>query len=178
MTENTDFQPLPPEQWQAGLKHLKGSFAERLNVYRVMAHHPALLGAWAALRQHVVVDNMLGAELTEIAILRAAYHLKCEYERAHHSVRARACGISDETIQAILAGGRVDDQRYTVIIKSVDELAIEARLSAPTAGALAALTGKSGVLDLMAVVGFYTTLAYILNSFVTPVDKDISAELG
>ncbi|MBD0417202.1 carboxymuconolactone decarboxylase family protein [Oryzicola mucosus] len=174
---DTDFRPLPSEQWPDALEHLKGSFAEQLNVYRVMAHNPALLSAWAGFRKHVVVENCLGADLTEIAILRAAYHLKSQYERAHHIVRARACGVSDKVIRDILDGRLVDDERYSVIVQSVDELVRDARLQPTTVSTLVAAVGKPGVLDLIAIVGFYTTLGCILNSFETPVENHISAEL-
>jgi hypothetical protein len=40
-----------------------------------------------------------------------------------------------------------------------------------------ALVGKKGVLDIIATVGFYSTLGFMLNSFDTPLDDNIAAEM-
>lgn len=65
--------PLPPisdADWPQEIADLSGGFAGQLNVYRTMAHDPALLRAWAGLRQHIVRDSALGLELVEVVILR------------------------------------------------------------------------------------------------------------
>ena len=64
------------------------------------------------------------------------------------------------------------------LARAVDELFDRARLGDESLAALAALAGQAGVLDLMATVGFYSTLGFILNTFGTPLDADIAAELG
>ncbi|SMH38289.1 carboxymuconolactone decarboxylase family protein [Mesorhizobium australicum] len=178
MYEQDDFDPLDPSQWPEQLVPLKSGFASRLNVYRVMAHHPDLLKAWAGLRQHVVVDNVLGAELSEVAILRAAFHMRSAYEQAHHIVRARACDLDDRSIREIVAGATVSNPRYRVVAIAVDELSTGRQLSGNSLAAVTGLAGKAGVLDLIAIVGFYTTLAFILNSFDTPIDQDVARELA
>jgi len=177
MYERDDFDPLAPSQWPEQLAQLKSGFAARLNVYHVMAHHPDLLKAWAGLRQHVVVDNVLGPELSEVAILRAAFHMDSAYEQAHHIVRARACGLDDRSIREIVAGATVSNPRYRAVAIAVDDLSTSRQLSGDSIAAVTRLAGKAGVLDLIAVVGFYTTLAFILNSFDTPIDPDVAQEL-
>ena len=69
----TRYPPLDNTHWPAEIADMQAGFAGRLNVYRVMAHHPALLRAWADLRDHVVVKTALGPELSEVVILRAAH---------------------------------------------------------------------------------------------------------
>jgi 4-carboxymuconolactone decarboxylase len=64
-----------------------------------------------------------------------------------------------------------------VLAQAVDELAETARLRPETRAALEALVGQEGVLDVMATIGFYSTLAFIVNSFGTPVDADVAAAL-
>jgi alkylhydroperoxidase family enzyme len=61
---------------------MRTGFAGALNVYRTMAHHPELLQARAPLRQHVVKDSALGAERSELVILRAAHRTGSPYEWA------------------------------------------------------------------------------------------------
>lgn len=178
MTDPIRFPPIPDSDWPERVADLRDGFAGRLNVYRTMAHHPDLLKAWAPLRQHVVIDNALGAQLSEVTILRTGHHLGSSYEWDQHVHRARACGLSDDRIGSVrgpLSGMEPDD---ATIASAVDELFGSKRLSQDTQKALIALVGEQGLFDLIATVGFYSTLGYILNSCGTPLDDDIAADLA
>lgn len=173
-----DWHPLSDAEWPAALADLRGGFAGRLDVYRVMARHPALLRAWAPLRQHVVIDGALGPERSEVVILRTGHRLDAAYEWAHHVVRARALGMDDARIAALgsqLAGIEGED---AVLAGAVDDLIDDAAIGPERRQALEALVGPAGVLDLMATVGFYVTLAFIVKTFAIPVDGDIAAALA
>jgi 4-carboxymuconolactone decarboxylase len=172
-----DWAPLADEDWPDAVADLLDGFAGRLDVYRVMARHPALLRAWTALRQHVVLDTALGPERSEVVILRTGHRRGSAYEWAHHVVRARVLGFDDARIEALrgpVAAMAPDD---AVLAQAVDELAETARLRPETRAALEALVGQEGVLDVIATIGFYSTLAFIVNSFGTPVDADVAAAL-
>ena len=69
-------------------------------------------------------------------------------------------------------------QDDALICGAVDEL-LDARALAPeTAARISArVGGPPAVLDLIATTGFYSVLAYLLNSFDTPIDSDILAAL-
>ena len=172
------FQPLNDADWPESLTDLQGGFATRLNVYRVMAHHPDLLNAWAPLRQHVVLDRALSDQQSEVVILRTGHNLRAPYEWAHHVSRSRAVGMDDARIAA-LAGpleGIGDDDRP--LARAVDELMTEARLMPSTRADLVAVVGSQGMFDLMATVGFYSVLGFIVNTCETPVDADVAAGLA
>lgn len=168
--------PIADADWPDDIADLREGFAGVLNVYRTMAHHPALLTAWAPLRQHVVKDNALGSELTEVVILRAGFRLGSAYEWAHHVSRALALGFSDARINAI----RGVPQRSTgldgLIIDAVDALLDEHRLSKAQEAALAEAIGRTAVIDLIAMVGFYSVLGYLLKTYNTPIDDAIKKE--
>ncbi|PWC36011.1 carboxymuconolactone decarboxylase [Azospirillum sp. TSO35-2] len=155
-----------------------GGFAGRLNVYRVMAHNPALLRSWAAFRDHVVVRNALGPQRSEVAILRTGHRLGASYEWAHHVCRGRACGLDDARILGIRGEPEAMAPEDAVIVRAVDDLIDHARLSPPVREALAALVGTAGVFDVIATVGLYSTLAFIVGSFDTPLDEDVAAQLA
>jgi 4-carboxymuconolactone decarboxylase len=177
VTAAAEWAPLADEDWPDAVADLRDGFAGRLDVYRVMARHPALLRAWTALRQHVVLDTALGPERSEVVILRTGHRRGSEYEWSHHVVRARALGFDDARIEALrgpVAAMAPDD---AVLAQAVDELTETARLRPETRAALEALVGQEGVLDVMATIGFYSTLAFIVNSFGTPVDADVAAAL-
>jgi len=173
--------PLPPlsdADWPPSLAHLRDSFVGRGNVYRVMAHHPGLLDAWSGLRKHVVTENALGEERIEVVILRVAHRLGAPYEWDHHVVRGRKAGLTDARIRAMAGPIEAMDPVDATLARAVDALTADARLSGDLQTELTALVGTQGMLDLIATVGFYTTLAFIVNSFDTPLDADIADALA
>lgn len=171
-------QPRADADWPDDLADMLPGFAGRLNVYRTMAHHPALLRAWASLRDHVVNHSALGPENLEIVILRAGTHLKSDYEWSHHIDRARKLGLGDDRIAA--TRGPLEDMadNDALLCRAVDELLDGSRLADDTLAALVDTLGRPAVFDLMATVGFYATLGFILNTFETPLDSDIAARLA
>lgn len=168
--------PCPPianADWPQEITDLREGFAGALNVYRTMAHHPALLSAWAPLRQHVVKENALGPELTEVVILRAGLRMGSAYEWAHHVSRALALGFSEHRITAIRGTPEGVDG---LIVNAVDALFDERMLAKEQEAELAEAIGRQAVIDLIAMVGFYSVLGYLLNTYNTPIDDAIQQE--
>lgn len=168
-------QPLTDDQWPAEIMDMRSGFAGSLNVYRTMAHHPALLRAWAPLRQHIVRESALGAVRSELVILRAAHRMRSDYEWAHHVSRARALGISNTRIQAMRAFPEGEDG---LIAQAVDRLFDERRLPSDIEQAISHAFGKQAVFDLVATVGFYSVLGFILKTYDTPLDEAVAREIA
>ncbi|BCB06992.1 carboxymuconolactone decarboxylase [Vreelandella venusta] len=165
--------PITDADWPNEIAELREDFAGALNVYRTMAHHPALLNAWAPLRQHVVKENALGPELTEVVILRAGLRMGSRYEWAHHVSRALALGFSPARIDAIRTRPEGVDG---LIVDAVDALFDQRMLSPEQEAELADAIGRKAVIDLIAMVGFYSVLGYLLKTYDTPVDDNIQQE--
>jgi 4-carboxymuconolactone decarboxylase len=172
MSEAFPCQPIRNENWPAAISDLQDGFAGKLNVYRVMAHHPALLRAWAPLRRHIVLDTALGPERSEVVILRAAYRLQSDYEWTHHVDRARRLGFSEARIAAIAAAPEGEDG---LIVRAVDRVVDDRCLPPELEAELAAALGREAVFDLIATVGFYSILGTLLLTYRTPVEPDIVA---
>ncbi|PWJ21139.1 carboxymuconolactone decarboxylase family protein [Jannaschia seohaensis] len=170
--------PLHPDRWPPEIADMAGGYAGRLNVYRMIAHHPALLRAMDTLREHVVNRTALGAERSEVAILRGAHRLGSSYEWDQHILRARARGLSDARIASIRGPLEEMGDEDRLIVRAVDELFDDRMLSADTLAALDPVLGAEGILDLIATVGYYSVLGYTLKSFAVPQDEDIAAALA
>ncbi len=171
------YQPLTDAEWPAEIAAMRDGFAGRLNVYRVMAHHPALLRAWQDFRNHVVLGTSLGAERSEVVILRTGVRLHAEYEWAHHVVRGRASGLDDTRIRAMRGAPEALSVQDAVLVRAVDALIDNACLPASQQAELADLVGVTGMFDVIATVGLYRILACLVKSFETPIDADIRAAL-
>jgi len=166
--------PLSDADWPEAIASLRDGFAGALNVYRVMAHNPELLAGWAPLRQHVVKDSTLGPERSELAILRTAHRLGSPYEWSHHVSRARALGFSDARIAAMRG---IPEGEDGLIARAVDQLIDKRRLDAGLEAELADTIGRKAVIDLMATVGFYSVLGYLVMTYDTPLDDNVAREL-
>jgi len=178
MNKAPDLAPIPNAGWPEEIVDMLSGFAGKLNVYRAMAHHPALLRAWTDLRDHVVNKTALGPELSEVVILRTGVRLGSDYEWNQHVVRSRSRGLDDQRIASLR--GAPDDMAPpdAALARAVDELFDSAKLSTQSLAEVAGLVGKEGVIDLIATVGFYSTLGFLLNTARTPLDEDVRAELS
>lgn len=166
--------PISDDDWPEALAGLNEGFAGALNVYRTMAHHPALLRAWAPLRQHVVKDTALGPVRSEIVILRVGVRLGSAYEWAHHVSRARALGMSDDRIAAVREMPEGEDG---LLVRAVDAIFDHHHLPEALERDLSGAIGREAVFDLIATVGFYAVLGAILLTYKVPVDDNVAAEM-
>ncbi|SDE64942.1 Alkylhydroperoxidase family enzyme, contains CxxC motif [Paracoccus isoporae] len=173
-----DFSPIDDADWPAEAAGLRDGFAGALNVYRCMAHHPRLLNAWAPLREHLVRQPSLTPQQSEIVILRAGHRLGSEYEWAHHVHRARKLGMADARIARIAGPTAEMEGEDGLLARAVDELFDDRRLSRTTQAGLDTPLGPQGMLDLIATVGFYSVLGFMLRSFDTPLDADVAREMA
>lgn len=178
MAQKSLFDPLPTERWPEEIADLADGFAGRHNVNLTMAHHPALLRGWAGLREHIINNNALGRESTEIVVLRCAYRLRANYEWSHHVLRGRAQGLDNQRIRKLTGPVREMRESDALYAGAVDDLMENAKLSDATREALVKEVGVEGVLDLIASVGFFSTLAYMVKSFGTPLDENVAKGLA
>ena len=130
MTTGSGFHPLRDDDWPEQIADLLPGFAGALNVYRSMAHHPALLRAMVELREHVVNGTALGPALSEITILRTGHRLGSTYEMQHHIVRARSRGVEEKRIASMTGTPSSMAPTDAIIARAVDELFDLKKLSA------------------------------------------------
>lgn len=178
MSDAPNLPPIADQHWPESAAGMNRGFAGKLNVYRVMAHDPALLKAWAPLREHVVRKTALGPQRSEVVILRTGHRLGSAYEWAHHVSRGRAVGLEEARILSIAGPLEQMTPEDAILAGAVDALFDSHRIDKPLQAELVALVGVEGMFDLIATVGFYFTLGGILQSFDTPIDEDVAAELA
>lgn len=177
MRADPRFPPLADADWPDTVADMATGFAGTLDVYRTMAHHPALLRSWAPLRDHVVNRTALGPDASEFVILRSGHRLGSAYEWDQHILRARSRGLSDARIRSAAGPCAEMEPLDAILARAVDELFDDKALSDGTIDAVERFLGKEAVFDLIATVGFYSVLGYMLNSFGTPLDANVREAL-
>jgi 4-carboxymuconolactone decarboxylase len=172
------FAPLPDSDWPAEIADMRAGFAGQLNVYRVMAHHPALLRAWEGLRTHIVQHSALGPVRAEVVILRLAHRLGAAYEWNQHVLRGLQVGLDMARIRSLRGPCAQMEPEDALLAGAVDALQDRAQLAPDQMDALQALVGRDGVLDLMATTGMYLTLGFILQSTDCPLEPAVAAQIA
>ncbi len=132
--------------------------------------HPELARRAASLGELVRYETSLPARWSELVILVVARHWSCAYEWAVHADEAGRAGVEPSTIAAIgrnvaapsLAG------HDAVVHAFARELVTTGQVSDSAYDAALAALGEATVVDLIAVVGYYTLVAFTLNARQVP----------
>ena len=105
------------------------------------------------------------AQLRELAILIAARHWTQQYEWQAHSRAAAQAGLDAAIIEAIAAGRRPESlsPEEAAVYDFGTELLTTHEVSDSTFAAAKNMFGERGVVDLIALMGYYQTVAMLLN---------------
>lgn len=166
--------PLPPADWPPELDEVKADLANPLNVHNMMAHHPELSLAWLNFRNHIVRHSTLTARQRELVILRTAANCRADYEWQHHVIRGQQAGLTTAEIEAVKEGPTAAgwSELERLLLQAADECRHTFSLSEATYTALGDHFSSQQLLDLLATIGMYMTLALILKSFAVPMEDE------
>jgi 4-carboxymuconolactone decarboxylase len=115
-------------------------------------------------------ENVLGPRLTELAILLTARAWTQQLEWGYHVASAAAHGVPQRVIEAIARGKRPArmTRKDAMVYDFFTGLERRRAVGDATYRRAVAAFGEAGVIDLIGVIGYYTTLAMILNVARTP----------
>jgi alkylhydroperoxidase family enzyme len=113
-------------------------------------------------------DSPLALRQREIVILRTTANTNCEYEwGVHVAAFAHQAGLSDEQIAAtkrLTPEASCWSSEESLLIRAVDELCAQARISPPTLTQVQEIWTSAQQLEIMALVGNYHTVSFVANS--------------
>ena len=147
-----------------------GAEAPPLALFRTIVKHESLsermrgLGATFLGR-----SSLLSARTRELLILRTCARCGAEYEwGVHVAAFAVAVGLTDDVVsetvrRAPSTTGKLD-ARDELAIELADQLHDASSLNDPTWAKLRAHFSETKVLEMIALVGFYHLIAFIVNS--------------
>ncbi|WP_439594396.1 carboxymuconolactone decarboxylase family protein [Falsiroseomonas sp.] len=169
MTER--FPAIPPERMTDAQREVAAAIAggPRGSVrgpFLALLHHPALAMQIQGLGAHLRYGTGMPQALVELLILVTARRWSCQYEFFAHARIARSEGLPEPVIEAIAEGRRPEAMTEDQALVHDFAIAVH-RDGKPTDALYAAAEarfGKPGVLDLLALAGYYTMLAMVLNT--------------
>ena len=148
-------------------------------LYRVMAHAPLILRAYAGLARGLRYEANTPRALRELIILRTAQLTGSEYEWAHHRVMAAAAGVPEEKVVALAAWPASDrfDGRERAALRCVDEMH-EIALSDEAFAALEDSVGAAETVELVMLAAFYQAVARMIQALGLVVEPAYEPHVG
>jgi 4-carboxymuconolactone decarboxylase len=138
--------------------------------FNAFVHAPGVGKHMSALGGRLRFRTSIGRRLSELAIITVGATWKAEFEWWAHARMAREHGISDAVVDAI---GRGEDPPFAaederVIYAVARELTGTGRVGQEYYDAAHRLLGDEGMVELVALCGYYTLISYLLNAFAVP----------
>ena len=144
--------------------------------FQLLIRAPEICEHASQLGEHLRWGTSLPDRLSELAIITTARFWRAQYEWYAHAPLAEKGGVPNAAIEAIRRGetpafAQPDE---ALVHRTCTELFKTQRLSdAAFAGATAAL-GEAGLVEIIAIVGYYTLIGNILNVFQVPVPEGVT----
>ena len=144
---------------------------------RAVLHNAELADRWQALGALLRYNTSLPPRQSELAILITGRACQSPFEWYAHRKEAEKIGIEASIIDALLAqatpAGLTDDE--LAVVRFAQELnRLKSVTDATYANALARL-GECTVMELTALVGYYTMVAMTLNAHEIPLPEGVQA---
>jgi len=148
--------------------------------FGVMVHEPALGAPLQELGSAVRYATGLGDRLREIAILAVAAATSSRFERYAHERVGRAAGLTDDELAALAAGTFTSDDPVEATAYALCQRLLEERshLTDEEYADLARVLGTTTITELVVLVGYYRTLAQLLDVFDVGVPEEQGTDAG
>ena len=131
-----------------------------------LCHHPDLWAKIMALSlQMQDVTGMLPPRDRQLAVLRTGWLLQAPYEWGQHVQWSKNVGITSEEIERVTIGSTSPEwtEHERAVLQAAEELRDRAMVSDATWATLAEQLDDRQLFELLALVGQFTTVAYIQN---------------
>ena len=165
------FKPLTWEQLTVPQKTmvedlLAGSRASLNGPFNVLLRSPEMGNVAQKLGEYVRFHTSVPRRLNEMAILMTAKAWSCQYEWHAHRPLALDAGLSSSIVDDIKAGRRPSGMQpdEAIVYDFSTELRERHRVTETTFERARMLLGEQGVVDLMALMGYYDLVAMALNA--------------
>lgn len=131
------------------------------DLFRIMLHSPTVSSGWLALGTAIRYHTSLSSAVRETLITFVAQQRGCAHEVTVHAPLAEAAGVPAEALVDLSTwrlSTQLDDAVRTALAIAEPALAGTAPDGTDVAAA-SAVFGEQGVLEIVALVGYYTAIA-------------------
>jgi 4-carboxymuconolactone decarboxylase len=177
--------PIPEDEMTPAQKHaaqmvISGPRGALIGPFVPALRSPEFMMRLQSLGEYLRYHTALGPKLGELVILLTARYWSQNFEWYVHEPVARKHGLKAEVIQAIAEGRRPDcmSEDEALIHDFFTELQYNKAVSDATYARAVEKLGEQAVIDMTGAMGYYTTLAMIMNVARTPLPEGAPAALA
>jgi 4-carboxymuconolactone decarboxylase len=139
--------------------------------FNAFVHAPDVGARLSSLGRVLRFDTSIERRLTEVAIITVGARWQAEFEWWAHARMAREHGVADAVVDAI---GRGEDPPFEAadertVYTAARQLTQTGRLDQEAYDAARQLFGDTGVVELVALCGYYTLISFLLGAFDVPI---------
>jgi alkylhydroperoxidase family enzyme len=168
-------QPVLESEWTPEQREALAPYAARnqlYNIYTTLGRVPEALTAFVAWGRFVLARSSLPERERELLILRVGWNCRAGYEWSQHARIGRGAGLTAEELTGIKRGPDWEhwSEQDRLLLHAADELHRSQFMSDTTWNALAERWNERQRMDLVFVVGHYTQVCMILNTFGVQLD--------
>jgi 4-carboxymuconolactone decarboxylase len=163
---------LTPEQ-TAIFDQLTAGRGRILGPYKIWIHSPPVASGMERIGTFLNKRSSLSKREVEIVILVIAQHWQADYVRQAHIREGKAAGLAPEAIDAILAGGEpaLADAHERAVHRFAAALVSGAKLSDAQFAEIEAALGRSGIAEVLVLIGYYTSVALAMKVHEVPIPQ-------
>ena len=128
-------------------------------------HRPDLAEKWSDLGLVLRFNSSFSPRLREFVILLTGRHWDCQFEWFSHEAEARKAGLSARSIETLRHGGATFEAADEQAIHDyATELLRRHHAADATYQRVLAEHGTAGIVELTALIGYYSMVALTLNA--------------
>jgi 4-carboxymuconolactone decarboxylase len=170
---------MTPEQRRVYDAIVKGPRGTLVGPLRAALHRPELADKWQQLGELLRYRTSLPPRISEIAVLVTARRWNCQVEWHMHSMAAAQAGIGAGVIDDIKHRRRpiAADAEALAVHDYAAELVANGSVAQQIYEAVRQAWGEVGVVELTALIGYYTMVAMTLNAHEIPLPAGVEPPL-
>jgi 4-carboxymuconolactone decarboxylase len=172
-------ETMTPEQRRVYDAIVKGPRGTLVGPLRAALHRPELADKWQQLGELLRYRTSLPPDLSEVAVLVTARRWNCQVEWYMHEIAARKAGVDAPVIADIKArrAPTVAGKDPRLIHDYALELVGSGTVSEATYAAAHERFGAVALVELTALIGYYTMVAMTLNAHEIPLPDGVEPPL-
>ena len=162
----TEFEPVLK-------KRLEELWGTPPNLYKALANHPAIIGAWTEFANTLRHGSRTPRALRELVILRGAQVVQSEYEWAQHLRMARKAGVREAQISALPNWrGSAEFNEKEKAALALAEAVTQGRVSDEVYRHAMQHFDHHDYVEIAVTAGFYAMVARVLDAMGVQLEPD------
>jgi 4-carboxymuconolactone decarboxylase len=159
-------EQMTPVQREVAAEISAGPRGEVRGPFIPLIHHPELARRLQALGEQLRWKSTLPAQLVELAVLITARRWTCQHEWFMHEKLARTAGLDPRVIDSVSRNERPANlsPEQAAVHAFCSDLHASGRASDSAFESVRARFGHEGALELIALCGYYSLMAMVLNT--------------